>query len=413
MKYLLLLCDGMADLPVSSLGGKTPMDVAHKPNMDRLSSSSYCGMARTVPLSLPPGSDTANMSVMGYDPELYYTGRSPIEAISMGIDLGEDDVAFRVNLVTLSDDTSVYDRKKMIDYSSDEISTEEASELIKAIDAKFGESGFRFYAGRSYRHCLIWENGPVKGNLTPPHDILTKVISGYLPAEPAHKKLRDIMTSSHDILKDHPINLERINKGSNPANSIWIWGQGTKPEMPPISLSYGLKGSVISAVDLIFGLGICAGMTPVSVNGATGTIHTDFAGKADAAVAEFERGQDYVYLHIEAPDECGHRNEVENKVLSIELIDKIVLGPIYDHLENNRKKTGEDFRILIMPDHPTPLSLRTHTHEPVPFILYSSCESPLAPVSVYSEKECSRTGVFFEKAHLLFDYFIREGTEKS
>lgn len=406
MKYFILLCDGMADLPIDALDGKTPMEVACKPVMDYMAARGFAGLAKTVPDHVAVGSDTANMAVMGYDPELYYTGRSPIEAVSMGIALDPDDVAFRVNLVTLSDD-SPYSAKTMIDYSSDEITSEEAAVLIGDINANFGSDRFVFYPGISYRHCLVWSNGPVKGELTPPHDILTKKIDGFLPDEGVYKDLGDIMRRSYDVLQYHSINLSRLSRGLRPANSIWIWGQGKRPVLPKITDIYNLKGSVISAVDLIFGLGICAGMKPIVVEGATGNIHTNFEGKAQAAIDEFRRGQDYVYLHIEAPDECGHRNELDNKILSIEIIDSRVLKTVYGYLQRNKDESGEDYRILVMPDHPTPIPLRTHTHDPVPFFIFSSDGRFSAPVSSYSEKACLESGVFFDKGFELFDVFIR------
>ncbi|MHB8962796.1 MAG: cofactor-independent phosphoglycerate mutase [Saccharofermentanales bacterium] len=406
MKYFILLCDGMADLPIVELGGKTPMQAAIKPMMDQLAARGFAGLAKTVPDHVPVGSDTANMAVMGYDPELYYTGRSPIEAVSMGIDLKPDDVAFRVNLVTLSDDQP-YGAKSMMDYSSDEITSQEAAVLIGEINQHFGSDGFVFYPGISYRHCLVWSKGPDKGDLTPPHDILTKQIAAYLPGAGAYQCLGDIMAESYDFLKHHSVNTDRIARGLRPANSIWIWGQGRRPAFPKITDQYHLKGSVISAVDLIFGLGICAGMKPVRVEGATGNIHTNFDGKAQAAVDEFRSGQDYVYLHIEAPDECGHRNELDNKILSIEIIDQKVLKKVFEYLQGHKEETGEDFRILVMPDHPTPIPLRTHTHDPVPFIIYSSDGRFNSPASSYSELACLESGVFFDRGYELFDVFIR------
>lgn len=406
MKYLILLCDGMSDLPLEALGNRTPLEAASAPTMDLLAQLGYTGMVKTVPDSLAPGSDTANMSVMGYDPELYYTGRSPIEAISMGIDLEQGDVAFRTNLVTLSDDEP-YEEKTMLDYSSDEISTEEAAEIIKSVNQAFESDGIKFYAGKSYRHCMVWKNASANGSLTPPHDILTQKIKSFLPKESHYEIIKSMMKKSFDLLKNHPINKAREEKGLKPANSIWIWGQGTKPALPKLTEKYGLKGSVITAVDLIFGLGICAGLDVIEVVGATGNIHTNFDGKAQAAIKEFDRGQDYIYLHVEAPDECGHRNELENKVLSIELIDEKILKPVYEYLSGKKAETGEDFRILITPDHPTPISLRTHTNDPVPFIIYSSDATLVNPSCVYSEKECQKSGVNIESGHTLFDLFIK------
>jgi 2,3-bisphosphoglycerate-independent phosphoglycerate mutase len=406
MKYFILLCDGMADLPLEDLGFKTPLEAASVPSMDFLANHGYTGMVKTVPGSLPPGSDTANMAVMGYDPELYYTGRSPLEAISMGIDLAPEDVAFRTNLVTLSEDTP-YDRKFMLDYSSDEISSPEAEEIIRTINQAFETEDIRFYPGKSYRHCMIWKNAPVEGTLTPPHDILTKNIRPFLPQDIQYQKIRAMMEESYELLKDHPVNRSRIKNGLKPANSIWIWGQGTKPAFPKLTEKYGLKGSVIAAVDLIFGLGICAGLDVVTVEGATGNLNTNFEGKALAAVKEFDRGQDYIYLHVEAPDECGHRNEMDNKILAIEMIDRKILKPVFEYLSANKASTGEDFRILVTPDHPTPICLRTHTNDPVPFILYTSDASLFRPSSSYNEKECSKTGINIENGYTLSDLFIK------
>ncbi len=406
MKYLILLCDGMSDLPLAELNNMTPMEVANAPFMDLLASKGYTGMVKTVPDTLAPGSDTANMSVMGYDPEIYYTGRSPIEAISMGIELNPGDVAFRTNLVTLSDDEP-YEDKEMIDYSSDEISTSEAAEIIDAVNKAFETSDIKFYPGKSYRHCMVWKNAPLEGSLIPPHDILTRKIAPYLPSDKHYENLKSMMEKSFSLLKDHPVNVKRIKTGLRPANSIWIWGQGTKPALPKLTDKYGLNGSVVTAVDLIFGLGICAGLDVVEVVGATGNIHTNFDGKAQATINEFKRGQDFIYLHVEAPDECGHRNELTNKIRSIELIDEKVLKPIYEYLEDNKEKTGEDFRILITPDHPTPISLRTHTNDPVPFVLYSSDGSMVNPSCSYSEKECLKSEIYIEKGHTLFDLFIK------
>lgn len=406
MKYLILLCDGMADLPVEKLGFATPMEKAHKPVMDFMSENGFTGMVKTVPDGVPPGSDTANLSVMGYDPKKYYTGRAPIEAVSMGIDLQENDVAFRVNLVTLSDE-KIYSEKSMMDYSADEITDREAKEIIESVNENFRSSNIKFYPGKSYRHCLVWKNAPVQGQLTPPHDILTKKISDFLPKEKNYSKLLAMMEESHNFLKNHKTNLSRIEKGLNPANSIWIWGQGKKPSLPSIYSLYGINGSVVAAVDLIFGLGICSGLDPITVPGATGNLHTNFEGKAAAAISEFKKGKDYVYLHVEAPDECGHRNEVENKVRSIELIDQKVLSPLYDYLSKNKADNNENFRILVLPDHPTPLSLRTHTSDPVPFLLFDGEGSNVKPSVPFSEKACAESGVYFDSGPELFSFFIK------
>lgn len=408
MKYIIFLGDGMSDLPVPELNNKTPLEIAAKPNMDRLAQSGLSGLVRTIPEGLNPGSDTANMSVMGYDPRLYYTGRSPLEAVSMSIDLEPDDVAFRCNLVTLSEAASYGDRI-MLDYSSDEIGSDEAARLIEVINNAFASDELRFYPGKSYRHCLIWKHGLKEMHLVPPHDILTRRIGDYLPAGEGAERLLQMMEKSITFLPEHPVNKARVKRQLRPASSIWIWGQGTKPQLPDLAATYELKGSVISAVDLIQGLGICAGLRVVEVPGATGNIHTNFDGKAQAAIHEFASGQDYVYLHVEAPDECGHRAEVDNKVRSIELIDQKIIGPVWAWLENNRLRTGEDYRILLLPDHPTPLTLRTHTGDPVPFVCYSSNGRDVLPAVAYDEENCRRTGYFLENGPELFDRFVRLG----
>jgi 2,3-bisphosphoglycerate-independent phosphoglycerate mutase len=408
MKYIIFLGDGMADLPVPQLQGQTPLAIAHKPNMDRLARSGLAGMVRTVPEGMMPGSDTANMSVMGYDPRLYYTGRSPLEAISMSIDMEPGDVAFRCNLVTLSDEADYADRT-MVDYSSDEIGSDEAARLIETVNKHFETEAFCFYPGKSYRHCLIWKNGPVSMQLVPPHDILTRRIGDYLPTGEGADRLLDMMVQSSAFLPGHPVNKARCRRQLRPATSIWIWGQGTKPQMPDIATAYKLKGSVISAVDLVNGLGICAGLRVVEVPGVTGNIHTNFDGKAQAAIDEFTHGQDYVYLHVEAPDECGHRAEIENKVRSIELIDQKIIGPVWAYLEEHRQKTGEDYRILVMPDHPTPLTLRTHTGDPVPFACYSSDGRDQCPAAAYDEASCGQTGYYLANGPEMFERFICSG----
>ncbi len=407
MKYLVLLGDGMADLPVPELAGRTPLQVARKPSLDSLAQRSLCGTVRTVPEGMPPGSDTANMAVMGYDPARYYSGRSPIEAVSMGVPLLDGDVAFRCNLVTLGDGVSYQDRV-MVDYSSDEISTQDASVLIRAIDSIFGSESIRFYPGKSYRHCMVWKGGPLDSLLTPPHDILTKIIGPHLPSGPGSELLLSFMEDSAALLPEHAVNRARVSAGKRSANSIWIWGQGTRPRMPPLSDRYPIRGSVISAVDLVKGLGICAGLRIVEVPGATGTLETDFAGKAAAAMKEFASGQDYVYLHVEAPDECGHRHEVDGKVHSIERIDAEIASPLLAWLETNRERTGEDYRVLVLPDHPTPLSLRTHTGDPVPFLLYSSDRTEESRTAGrYDEMSCSGTGYHVDQGHGLFDSFVK------
>ncbi|MFZ5988293.1 MAG: cofactor-independent phosphoglycerate mutase [Bacillota bacterium] len=400
MKYVLILGDGMADYPLSQLDDKTPLQYAKKPNIDFLAQNAEVGMVKTVPDGIPPGSDAANLSVMGYDTKLYYTGRSPLEAVSMGISLSDTDVALRCNLVTLSEDEK-YEDKTMIDYSSDEISSEEARELIQEINNHFKNHIFCFYPGISYRHCVVWDKGQVGLSLTPPHDILEKKITSYLPKGDNNKILLDMMVRSYDILKDHPVNKARIARGLRPANSIWLWGEGKRPSIPKFYDKYKITGSVISAVDLIKGIGILAGLKNVEVEGATGNIHTNFIGKALAALEELKSGKDFVYLHIEAPDECGHRYEIENKVKSIEIIDEQVVGTILKGLEEY-----DDYRILILPDHPTPLALRTHTSDPVPFLIYQKSNHKKSGVKGYDEFQAADTNIYFNEGHRLMDHFI-------
>ncbi|WHH61425.1 cofactor-independent phosphoglycerate mutase [Petroclostridium sp. X23] len=404
MKYIVILGDGMADTPVEQLGGKTPLQYANIPTIDDLAKHGQLGMVKTVPDDIAPGSDVANLSVMGYNPYEYYTGRSPLEAASMGVPLSDSDITFRCNLVTLSEEEP-YSEKVMIDYSSDEISTSEATEIISCIDEHLRTEIIKFYPGISYRHLMVWQNGPYEFNLTPPHDILERKISNYLPKGPHSQIILDMMEKSSELLKNHPVNIKRMEEGLRPANSIWIWGEGKKPALSSFYQKYKIKGAVISAVDLIKGIGICAGLKSIDVEGATGNIHTNFAGKAEAAVKELKNGQDFVYVHIEAPDECGHRYEIENKVKSIELIDQHVVKVIKDELD----AIGEDYKIMILPDHPTPLKLRTHTSDPVPFIIYNSrdnkyCES----VEGYDEFSAKKTGIYFPEGYKLMDYFISE-----
>lgn len=399
MKYVVLLCDGMADLPREDLTGKTPMGTANKPNMDKLAKISEVGLVKTVIDSLKPGSDVANLSVLGYDPSVYYSGRSPLEAGSIGIDMKPTDVSFRCNLVTLSDDPD-YKDKTMVDYCSEDISSEEAAELISFIQEKMGNEEFRFYSGVSYRHCLIWDKGTLDvGTLTPPHDITGRKITEYLGVNKNGEKLLDMMKRSYELLKDHPVNKKRIEKGLRPANSIWLWGEGVRKELTPFEEKYGLKGTMISAVDLLKGIGKFTGMEVINVDGATGYIDTNFSGKAEAAVNTLKKGNDFVYIHVEAPDECGHRFEIQNKVRSIELIDELILGPVLEAFK------GEDIKILICPDHPTPLALKTHTNAPVPYLIYDSRKAEKG-VDKFCEESAERTGRFVEVGHRLMEHFL-------
>ncbi|MFA6698409.1 MAG: cofactor-independent phosphoglycerate mutase [Eubacteriales bacterium] len=388
MKYIVILGDGMSDYPVPELGNKTPLQVAKKPNIDRLAQYGQLGLVKTVPETLPPGSDVANLSVLGYEPEKYYTGRSPLEAASIGIDLKDTDVTFRTNLVTLSE-AERYEDRVMVDYSSDEISTEEAHQLLDTIQAHFNNELYTYYKGISYRHCLLWEKGSLDLDLTPPHDILGKRIADYLPSGKDSLPLLKMMKESQGLLENHPVNLKRKEKGLRPANSIWIWGEGKKPALDPFKNKYGLSGAVISAVDLIKGLGILAGMDSIDVKGATGNIDTNYLGKAQAALDALSQGKDFVFVHIEAPDECGHRYEIDNKVKSIELIDELVVASLIKGLE-----VYEDYKILVLPDHPTPLSLRTHTRDPVPYILYQKSRAKKGSSMTYNEKNAQDAGIF-------------------
>lgn len=401
MKYIVILGDGMADCKIEELGNKTPLQVARKTNMDKLAKESEIGMVKTVPEDYPPGSDVANLSVMGYNPENYYTGRSPLEAVSMGVDMGGNDVSFRCNLVTLSDEDN-YHEKTMMDYSSGEISTEEAAELIKSVNESLANEEFKFYPGVSYRHLLVWNNGPEKFDLTPPHDISDKKVGEFLPKGMQSEKLLSLMEKSSEILADHPINKDRVARGLNPATSIWLWGEGKKPALNTFDEKYGLKGSVVSAVDLTKGLGICAGLDVVNVPGATGNVHTNFKGKAEAAIKELENGKDFVYVHVEAPDEAGHQGSLKDKIKSIEEIDETVLGTILCGLEQ-----FEHYRIMILPDHPTPLSIKTHTADPVPYLIYDSKKPVASGVDSYTEENAESTGVFVSKGYELMDKFIK------
>lgn len=400
MKTLVLLCDGMADYPVKELGNKTPMGASVTPNMDKLAKKSYMGLVKTVADNMKPGSDVANLAVLGYDPQVYYSGRSPLEAGSIGIDMKPTDVSFRCNLVTLSDEPDYAD-KTILDYCADDISTAEAKEIVKTLAEHFNNDEFQLYAGVSYRHCLIWNNGTTDvGTLTPPHDITGNPIKDYIPAHPNAKKLYDMMVESYDVLKNHPVNKVREAKGLRPANSMWFWGEGTRKALMPFEEKYGLKGSMISAVDLLKGIGKFSGMNVVDVEGATGYIDTNFEGKANAAIEEFKNGQDFVYIHIEAPDECGHRHEIENKKKSIELIDEKILGPVLNALEKY-----DDYKVLIMPDHATPLELRTHTNDPIPFLMYHK-NGEVDGKDEFTEQTCKDTGIYIEDGHNILEKFL-------
>ena len=398
MKYIVILCDGMADEPLEELDGRTPLEAARTVNMDRLAADSEIGMVRTVPEGMAPGSDTANLSVIGYDPRKYYSGRSPLEALSIGAEMGEKDVSFRCNLVTLSEEEDRYEDRVILDHSSGEIPTEEAAALVEALREGLGREGYTFYVGTSYRHLLIQKDGKVT-DLTPPHDILTKRIGEYLPEDPV---LREMMVRSYEILKDHPVNVKRRAEGKNPANSAWFWGAGTRPALPSFEEKTGVKGAMISAVDLLKGIAAGSGMHNIIVEGANGGLHTNYAGKARAAVkALTEDGYDFVYVHIEAPDEMGHQGSAEDKIKAIEYIDDQVIGPVADALRG----AGVDFRMLILPDHPTPVRVRTHTSDPVPYLLYDSTKAQEG-CSVYSEKTGRESGKMLEEGYRLIDHLL-------
>lgn len=392
----------MADYKVEELGSKTPLQYAKTPNFDYLAAKGEVGLVSTIPQGMPPGSDTANLAVMGYNPELYYTGRSPFEAASMGIDLKDTDVTFRCNVVTLSEAESYKDRI-MLDHSADEITTEEAAVLIEALKKELETDAMKLYPGISYRHLLVCDKAPSDYKLIPPHDIIGRRIEEYLPTGKDSGVILEMMEKSVAILENHPINQDRIKRGLKPANSIWIWGEGKKPLLTKFPEKYGLKGAVISAVDLIKGIGKCADLQVIEVEGATGNIHTNYTGKAKAALEALSNGNDFVYIHIEAPDECGHRNERDNKVKSIELIDEKIAGYLIQELG----KQSEDYRIMVLPDHPTPLSLRTHTSDPVPFLIYDSRMIKENPYN-FDEDGAAKSGLFFQEGYKLMDYFIGE-----
>ena len=399
MKYVIVLGDGMAGEPLEILGGKTTLEAAVTPVMDEMSKVSEQGIARMVPKGMAPGSDTANLSVAGYDPRIYYTGRSPLEALSIGVQMANDDVAFRCNIVTLTEEEP-YEEKTIIDHSSGEISTEDAAVLLDAVRRELARDGYEFYVGTSYRHLLIWKGGKVV-ELTPPHDILTKKIGEYLPQDEA---LREMMKKSFDILKDHPINIERKKQGKNPANSIWFWGAGTRPSLTSFEEKTGKKGVMISAVDLLKGIAVGAGMGLKIVEGANGGLHTNYEGKAQAAIdALTKEGYDFAYIHVEAPDEMGHQGSVENKIQAIEWLDERIIGPVKEGLE----KAGEDFRMLILPDHPTPIRVRTHTGTPVPYMLYDSTKAEKG-IATYNEENAKKSGIVWEEGYRLMDHLLGE-----
>lgn len=400
MKYIVVLYDGMADYPVPALNGKTPMEVAKKPLLDSLAKNGEIGLVKTVGDGLKPGSDIANMSVLGYNPHQCYTGRSPLEAVSIGVDMKDSDIIFRCNLVTLSDEESYCD-KTMVDYSAGDISTADATEIIKSVQEHFGNDIFSFYPGVAYRHCLVWQNGTLDlGNMTPPHDISGKVIGEHLSKSENAKELIAMMEKSYSFLMEHPVNKRRIAEGKRPANSIWLWGEGTKPALPDFKEKYGVDGSIISAVDLLKGIAKCANMSSPDVDGATGYIDTNFDGKAQCAIKELET-KDFVYIHLEAPDECGHRNEPENKVKAIEIIDEKILGQLLPALDKY-----DDYKIMVLPDHPTPIVTMTHASDPVPYMIYQKSKAADNGIQSFTEATAKATGNYIDVGYTLMDKFI-------
>lgn len=394
MKYVIVLGDGMADEPIEALQGKTPLEYAKTDMMDSLAKHSEIGLVRTVPKGMKPGSDTANLAVLGYDPKKYYTGRSPLEALSIGVDMEESDVAIRCNIITLSEEEN-YEDRTIIDHSAGEISTEESTQLLEAVKSVFEEDDYKFYPGTSFRHLLLWKHGKVV-DLAAPHDHLTEKAGPYLPED---AKLREMVLKSYDILKNHPVNLKRKSQGKRPGNSIWFWGPGTRPVVDSFEAKTGRKGAMISAVDLLKGIAVGAQMKNIHVEGADGSLHTNYEGKAAAAVKTLvEDGNDFAYVHVEAPDEMGHQGNLHDKIEAIEYLDARVIRPIYKGL----KASGEDFRMLVLPDHPTPLRLRTHVGDPVPYLLYDSTNE-LEKEWCYNENEAGNSGIYIEDGYTLID----------
>lgn len=397
MKYVIILGDGMADEPIEAIGGLTPLEYAQTPRMDRLAAMSEIGMVQTIPEGMSPGSDTANLAVLGYNPKVYYTGRSPLEALSIGVDMADTDVALRCNFVTLTEAEAAYEDRTIIDHSADEISTEDAAVLLEAVRAALETDIYRFYKGTSYRHLLIWKQGSVT-ELTPPHDRLGQVIGQFLPQD---NVLCEMMRKSYDILVNHPLNIERRKKGLNPANSIWFWGAGTRPALTSFKEKTGKDGVMISAVDLLKGIAVGVGMKNIYVEGANGGLHTNYKGKAMAAVDALLKGMDFAYIHVEAPDEMGHQGSLDKKVQAIELLDKEVIRTVTDELD----AAGENYRLLVLPDHPTPVAVRTHTADAVPYLLYDST-APLKKSWHYNEREAGMSGHRVPKGYTLIEHLL-------
>ena len=399
-KYIIVLGDGMADEPIASLGGKTPLEYADTPALDRLSRFSEFGMVHTIPEGMKPGSDTANLAVLGYDPKIYYSGRSPLEALSIGVPMKDTDVALRCNIVTLSEEDVPFEERTILDHSSGEISTQDCTVLLEAVKRELEDETYQFYAGTSYRHCLIWNKGTVT-ELSQPHDVLGQVIGQYLPAD---EKLLFMMKRSYEILVNHPINIERKKKGLNPANCCWFWGAGTRPGLSSFEEKNHLKGMMVSAVDLLKGIAAGAGMGVAQVEGANGGLHTNYEGKVQAALDALKDGFDFVYIHVEAPDEMGHQGSVEKKVQAVEYLDKRVIGPLTQSLDTE----GIPYRLLVMPDHPTPIRVRTHTADSVPFLLYDSTKlydsgDEKQGSLKYNEKDARAAGNFIPLGHTIID----------
>lgn len=400
MKYIIVLGDGMADEPIASLGGKTPLEYASTPMMDALAPQSEIALVHTIPDGMHPGSDIANLAVLGYNPRQYYSGRSPLEALSIGINMKPTDIAFRVNLVTLSDGNVPFEQRTILDHSSGEISTEDAAVLIDAVKKEFETDTYRFYVGTSYRHLLIWDHGDIL-DLAQPHDHLGECIAPYLPADDV---LRDMMIRSYTILDNHPINIARARQGKNKANCLWFWGAGTRPSLSSFYEKTGKTGVMVSAVDLLKGIAVGAGMDVIEVEGATGSLNTNYEGKATAAIDALLHGTDFAYIHIEAPDEMGHQGNVNHKVKSIEYLDSRVIRVVTDAMH----KAGQNFRLLVMPDHPTPIRCRTHTSDSIPYLLYDSTKPVSNAGHLYNEAEAQRTGIMFEHGYELIDHLLND-----
>ena len=398
-KFIVVLGDGMADEPIESLGGKTPLQYADKPALDRLSKLSEIGLVHTIPEGMKPGSDTANLSVLGYDPKIYYSGRSPLEALSIGVPMKDTDIALRCNIVTISENDVPFEEQIIIDHSSGEISTEDCAVLLNAVKEELQNETYQFYVGTSYRHCLIWNRGQVL-ELSQPHDVLGQVIGQYLPSD---ENLLYMMKRSYEILKDHPLNIERKKKGLNPANCCWFWGAGTKPMLSSFEEKNGVKGMMVSAVDLLKGIAVGADMGVAHVEGANGGLNTNYEGKTKAAYDALKNGYDFVYIHVEAPDEMGHQGSVEKKVKSIEYLDQRVIGPLTKALDEDKT----DYRLLVMPDHPTPIRVRTHTADSVPYLLYDSTQLQSHTWN-YNEKDAKESGNFVAEGHTIIDKLLQK-----